>query len=210
MAERKDNYKLQVMQAKRRFLTYNQQELICRCRLRWDADYFYITMLSEPYRIHRGSGDMQRLHAGRWVDGDSFNEVMTILDWLCDSRADRFVSGRWINIVTHGHYFHRQLQEDGDDPLAALVDADPEAFETACRALKGEPLPGADIGYAMELIDGLQVYVQFWHGDEEFKPRLRCLWDEHTERYLRYETTWYATGLLMQRIRERMDAFRGK
>ena len=47
--------------------------------------------------------------------------------------------------------------------------------------------------------------VQLWHGDEEFPPNLRLLWDENTLRYLRYETTWYAAGLLMQRIRERMN-----
>ena len=205
MTQRKDNYKIQVMQAKQRFLGYDQQELIRRCRLRYDEDYFYLTLLSEPYRLDRHSGDMQRLCEGQWVDGDSFNEVMTVLDWLCDSRADRYPSGRWINVVTHGHYFHRQLQEDGYGELAAMVDRDPDAFEAACRARKGEAMSGADMGFALELIDGLRVYVQFWHGDEEFKPRLRCLWDEHTERYLRYETTWYATGLLMQRIRERME-----
>ena len=55
-----------------------------------------------------------------------------------------------------------------------------------------------------QMLDGLRIFVQLWHGDEEFAPRLRCLWDENTERYLRYETTWYAVGLLMKRIKERM------
>ena len=41
MAERPDNYKIQAAQAKKHFLTYDQQELIDRCRLRYDADYFY-------------------------------------------------------------------------------------------------------------------------------------------------------------------------
>jgi hypothetical protein len=63
---------------------------------------------------------------------------------------------------------------------------------------------GADIGYTLELVDGLRIFVQLWHGDEEFAPRVRCLWDENTKMYLRYETTWYAVGLLMGRIREEM------
>lgn len=127
-----------------------------------------------------------------------------MLDWLCDSRRDRYITGRWINIVPHGHYFHRGLQEDVGDPNAELFDKDPAGFAAACRALGGKPLPGADIGYAIELIDGLRIFVQLWHGDEEFLPRLRCLWDENTTRYIRYETTWYAVGLLMERIREYM------
>ena len=204
MAERQNNYQIQVNQAKRRFLTYDQQELICRCGLRFDSDYLYVTVLSEPYRIHRGTGDMERCHGGNWVDGNSFNEVMTILDWLCDSRADRYITGRWINVVTHGHYFHGSLQEDTSNPHARLFDRNPAAFAAACEALKGEKLPGADIGYAIELLDGLRIFVQLWHGDDEFPPRLRCLWDENTNRYLRYETTWFTTALLMERIQENM------
>ena len=205
MAERVNNYDIQVMQAKRRFLTYDQQELICRCNLRFDDDYFYITFLTEPYRIHRRTGDMERRHGGSWIDVNSFNEVMTVLDWLCDSRPDRYITGRWINVVTHGHYFHGNLQDDVNNPYARLFDQNSEGFVAACESLKGEKLPGADLGYAIELIDGLRVFVQLWHGDDEFPPSLRCLWDENTNRYLRYETTWFATGLLMARIKENMN-----
>lgn len=199
-----NNYEIQVMQAKKRFLTYDQQELIARCRLRFDEQFFYITMLTDTYRICRQTGDMERLDRGSWVDGNSFAEVMTILDWLCDSKPDRYITGRWVNIVTHGHYFHKDLQEEGEDPDAVLFDKNPAAFAAACEALQGEKLPGADMGYAIELMDGLRIFVQLWHGDEEFSPRIRCLWDENTLRYLRYETTWYAVGLLMKRIKEKL------
>ena len=199
-----NNYEIQVMQAKKRFLTYDQQELIGRCGLGFDADFLYFSLLSEPYRLHRATGDLQRFHHGAWVDGNSFNEVMTALDWLCDSRKDRRITGRWINVVTHGHYFHGNLQEDVNSPYARLFDRMPDAFCAACEALRGKKLPGADIGYAIELMDGLRVFVQLWHGDDEFPPSLRCLWDESTNRYLRYETTWFATGLLLERIKERM------
>ncbi len=204
MTQRRNNYQIQAQQAKAHFLTYDQQELIARCGLRWDQDFLYLTMLSEPYRIARATGDMERFHGGVWIDGNSFHEVMTILDWLCDSRPDRYITGRWINIVSHGNYFHGSLQEEGNHPNARLFDQNPEAFAAACQALRGEKLPGADVSYAIELLDGLRVLVQLWHGDEEFSPRLRCLWDENTCRYLRYETTWYAIGLLMERIRENM------
>ena len=204
MKPRFDNYAIAAAQAKKRFLTYDQQELIRRCRLRFDEDHFYITFLSDPYRICRRSGDMERLQDGTWVDGNSFGEIMTILDWLCDSRADRFLSGRWINVVSHGHYFHSSLQEDREDPNADHFSKNPAAFRAACLALGGREMPGGDIGYAIELVDGLRILVQLWHGDEEFAPRLRFLWDENTNMYLRYETTWYALPLLIRRIRQRM------
>lgn len=202
MAEKRDNYKLQVLQAQKHFLTYDQLELIQRCALRADEAYLYTKLLSEEYRIGRKTGQMDRLHEGQWVDGNGFNEVLTILDWLCDSREDRYITGRWVNIVSHGHYFHSNLQEDEKDSCAEFFDQNPEAFAHACKALRGEELPGADMGYAIELLDGLCVWVQLWHGDEEFPPRLRFLWDENTLRYLRYETTWYAVGLLRRRLQE--------
>lgn len=204
MKERPDNYKIQVQQAKKLFLTYDQQELIHRCRLRYDENYLYTALLSQPYRICRRTGDMERLVEGVWRDGNSFGEVMTLLDWLCDSRPDRYVTGRWVNLVSMGSAFHRDLQEDTRDPDAVRFDRDPAAFCAACQALKGQPMATADISYAIELLDGMPVLVQLWHGDEEFPPNLRILWDENALRYLRYETTWFAVGLLMQRLREHM------
>lgn len=206
MKERLDNYQIQAAKAKKLFLAYDQQEMIDRCQLQFDESFLYIKLLSDPYRIDRRTGDMERLCGGVWVDGNSFNEVMTVLDWLCDSKDGRYISGRWINPVTHGHCFHNSLQENDKDPHAAMVDAQPEAFRKACEDLGGEELPGADIGYATELLDGLRIFVQFWHGDEEFAPRLRCLWDENVQMYLRYETTWYAVPLLMDRIKERIGS----
>ncbi len=197
-----DNYQIQVTQAKKLFLKYNQQELIERCRLTFDQTYLYTKLLGQKYRIRRDSGDMERLCGGNWVDGNSFGEVMTLLDWLCDSKAERFSTGRWVNIVNRGPYFHRNLQENGVDPDAAYFDKDPRAFCRACETLGGKRVPGADVSYAVCLVDDLGVCVQLWHGDEEFSARLRFLWDENALQYLRYETTWYALGLLRKRLRE--------
>ena len=204
MTQRVDNYKIQAGQAKKLFLTYDQQELIRRCHLIFDDTYFYISFLARSYRIHRHTGDMERKVGDAWVDGNSFGEVMTILDWLCDSKPHRHITGRWVNLVSQCHSFHSNLQESGNDPYAALFDRKPEAFAQACQALGGEWVPGADIGYAIELVDGLRVLVQLWRGDEEFAPQLRYLWDENALQYLLYETTWYALPLLLRRIREEM------
>ena len=206
MKPRVDNYQLQLQQAKKHFLSYDQQEIIDRCRLKYDDAYFYVSFLSRPYRICRGSGDMERMAQEKWVDGNSFAEVMTILDWLCDRRRDRFPANRWVNIVSQGHYFHRNLQEDGEDPDANLFDAHRSAFAAACESLGGRKQTGADVGYAIELIDGLRIFVRLWHADEEFPAQLNCLWDENVLRYIRYETTWYAYGFLMKILREKVQS----
>lgn len=204
MIEKRDNYKIQVQQAKLRFLSYDQQELIQRCRVRFDENYLYTRLLSSEYRICRQTGDMERLEMGKWVDGNGFGEVLTILDWLCDSKPDRYITGHWINIVSHGHYFHRGLQEEKEDADATYFSQNPECFARACEALGGEKMSGGDLSYAIELLDGLKILVQLWHGDEEFPAKLCFLWDENTTRYIRYETSWYALGLLLQKIKKQL------
>ena len=201
--EKKDNYQIQATQAKQLFLQYDQQEIINRCACKADADFLYFFFLSCPYRISRHTGDLHRLQDSIWIDSNTFHEVMTILDWLCDSKPNRYPSGNWINVVSHGHYFHGDLQEK-EDPAARYFDQNPEVFCRACEALGGKRHPSADLSYTIPLLEDLPILLQLWHGDEEFPPRLRMLWDANTHMYLRYETTWYAKDLLMQRLATRI------
>ena len=202
--ERKDNYLIQANQAKQHFLTYDQERLVRKLGARSDKQYIYVTFLNDPYRLERTTGDFQRWDGTAWVDGNSFAEVMTLLDMICDSREDRFISGRWKSMSDFGLMFHQNLLEDRKDAAADIFDRDPEGFRRACIAMGGQPIPGADIGYAIALFDGLRIGVQFWHGDDEFYPRLRYLWDENALQYIRYETMHYVIPLMLKRLKENM------
>ena len=203
--QRRDNYALQTQQAKQRFLTYDTQKLIRKFRLEADGSYLYLRFLGQRLRVEKTTGDMQRQSGSCWLDANSFEEVPTVFDLLCDSREDRSLSGRWKSMQSFGRQFHQNLLEDTRDARADAVERDPEAFRSACLALGAEPFPGADLGYAVELFDGLRFAVQFWHGDEEFYPRLRYLWDENATQYLRYETMYYAVACLHRRLAEKTD-----
>ena len=104
-----------------------------------------------------------------------------------------------------GMQFHSGLLEKERDPWALRFDRDPESLHRACRALGGREIPGADICYSIEFFDSLPLCIQFWHGDEEFSPRLRYLWDENADRYLKYETMYFALNLLHARMEEEME-----
>ena len=201
---RGNNYLIQARQAKERFLTYDQQKLIGKLDLKADENFLYVSMLSQTYRIDRTTGKMERETESGWADGNSYEEVMTLLDLLCDSREDRFLSGRWKNMSSFGLMFHQNLLEDQRDPWAEKFQNDQEGFRKACQALGGVPLPNGDVAYAIELFDGLEIAIQLWLGDEEFPPNLRFLWDENANMYIRYETMYFAKALLLQRIQERM------
>ena len=200
--ERRNNYSIQAQQAKTRFLPYNQQKLIQKFDLRADEQYLYVSLLCKQYRLSRTTGDLDRCSDGVWEDANTFEEVMTLLDLLCDSRDDRWLSGRWQNMQTFGLQFHQNLLEERRDATADRFDRNPDLLHRAAQDLGAERICGGDMGYAFELFDGLKIGLLFWHGDEEFLPRIRYLWDENAKQYIRYETMYYAVNLLQQRIRE--------
>ena len=203
--ERPNNYQIQAAQAKERFLTYDQEEIIRRLHLEADERYLYLPMLSRRHRICRKTGHIEKLTETGWTAANSHGEVMTLLDLLCDSRPDRFLTGRWKAMGSFGLMFHQNLLEGQRDPWADRFEADPDGFRRACLALQGHPFPQGDIAYAVELFDGLNVLLQLWFGDEEFPANLRFLWDENSLMYLKYETMWFAKGLILERIREEME-----
>lgn len=199
---RVNNYLIQAQQAKTRFLTYDQEKLIKKLNLQADDAFLYMTLLYKSYRLSRTTGDLERLEGESWQDANTFEELLTLLDLLCDSRDDRYLSGRWQNMQTFGLQFHQNLLEDRADPFASRIDKNPEFLHNAAKVLAAEVIPGGDMGYAFELFDGLKIGLLFWHGDDEFFPRVRYLWDENAKQYIRYETMYYAVNLLRQRIEE--------
>ena len=199
---RTNNYLIQAQQAKERFLTYNQEKLIEKFNLKFDGQYIYVNLLCKQYRLARTTGDLQKQSESGWCDANTYEEVMTLLDLLCDSRDDRRISGQWQNMQSFGLQFHQNLLEEARDPFAEKIDADPNWLHRAAAALQAEKIPGGDFGYAFHLFDGLKIGVLFWHGDEEFAPRVRYLWDANAKQYIRYETMYFATTLLRRRIKE--------
>ena len=202
---RKDNYAVQAAMARQRFLTYDQQALIRKCALEADSQWLFTRFLAWPYRLHRITGTMERKRSGCWEPANSYEETMTLLDLICDSREDRYVSGRWKNMRDFGLMFHQPLLENTRDPWAQLFQDRPEDFRRACLTLGGIPMDHGDIAYEIPLFENLSIGLQLWLGDEEFPPNLRILWDENALMYLRYETMYFARGFLLQSIREAME-----
>lgn len=203
--ERRDNYAAQAAAAKTIFLGYDQEALIRKFHLRADERYLYPVMLGDAYRLSRTTGDLSRRVGDAWVDGNSYDEVMTLLDILCDSREDRFITGRWKSMQAFGNQIHRNLLEQPRNPTAEIFAGNPDLFTDACRSLGGTPVPMGDLGFGIELLDGLRIAVALWQADEDFPAALRYYWDENALMYIRYETMYYAVGLLVDRLKERME-----
>ena len=190
-----DNFAIKVANAQKFFLTYDQEKLIQKFNLHADENFLYVIMFRMLYRINRQTGGFE-LYRGTWQECNTFGVVMTVLDILCDSKDDRYLTGRWASTQQFGKYIHSSLLELEEDPLAERFDKAPGSFRKACMALGGHPIVGGDEAYAVEVMDGLEIGIFFWYGDEEFPAQLRFFWDENAPMYLKYETMHYTLGYL--------------
>ena len=196
-----DNYQIQMQNAQKFFLRYDQEKLIRKFGLKNDADYLYMTMYGTPYRLCRKSGNLEKYQEA-WVDANTFGEVMTLLDILCDSKDDRYLTGKWMSTQMFGKYFHSGLLEPEYDALADAFDKSPGSLCKACKALGGHPIVGGDEAYGVEVMDGLEIGIFFWYSDDEFPAQLRFFWDENAPMYIKYETMHYTLGYLRSLLKQ--------
>ena len=125
--------------------------------------------------------------------------MLTIFDYLCDAKPGRTPAGEFVSMASLGGHVHTGLA-DRSGPLEKAIDADPAAFRRACLSLGGSEVTGGDLCFELKIFPDLPLRLRFWHADEEFPPALDLLWDKNALDFLRYETTWYAAGVLRRQI----------
>ena len=206
MQHLENNYDKLAGKARARFLTYDQEELIRRNRLEADGDWLYARLLDRDLRLGRRDAALEVREGGLWVPCTGNEEPMVLLDILCDSKPGRHALGGWKTTLDFGFGVHRALAENA--PPTALenrFDRDPDLLRRRVLAMGGrsaEGFGGADLAFLLPFFQDLDLLVQFWHGDEEFAPRLRFLWDAGAGDYLRYETMYYALDMARRRLGE--------
>ena len=199
MLPKRDNYAIQAEEARLRFLTYDQEAMPARK----DSDYLYLFFCGFDYRICCADGHLFRRVAECWLPADSHGEVLTIYDYLCDAKPGRVPAGNAVSMAFLGGHVHSGLAA-ASGSLERAIDSDPEAFRRGCLILGGRECKGGDACFELDLFPDLPVRLRFWHADEDFPPSLDLLWDANTLDFLRYETTWFAAGVLRSRLREAM------
>jgi len=209
MKTKKDNYAIQADRARTIFLKEDQEKLIQKFNLKADQSYLYVRFMDMTYLIDRNSGCIKKTADNvTFTEDNSYDTTLSVFDYLCLSQEERQLSGQWINMQEMGHMIHANLLEGEGDMFAKeakLFASHKEEIEKVCEYLNGQKMPTGDVSYVLRLFDELQVYFQFWDGDEEFPPQLRFLWDTNTEQYVHYDTLFYIVSMLLNRMKELMD-----
>ena len=199
MIQKRDNYAIQAEEARLRFLTYDQEAM----PVPMDDTFLYLRFCGSDYRICRADGHLFRRAGEAWLPADSHGEVLTIFDYLCDAKPGRAPAREAVSMAFLGGHVHANLAA-ASGSLERAIDADPEAFRRACLALDGREAAGGDLCFDLDLFPDLPIRLRFWHADEDFPASLDLLWDRNALQFLRYETTWFAAGVLRRRLRETM------
>ena len=206
---RKDNYAITAQEARKRFLTYDLSKIISKTPLTQDADYLYLTVLDRTCRIGKTTGSTHWSSPTGWEGTSQYNDLLTIFDYLCDGKPGRAAAGEMKSMASFGKLFHSGLLEDSKPTeLEKTIDAHPDLFQKACEKLGGIPFSAGDFAYLIHFFPDLPVAIQFWHSDEDFPPKLRCLWDAAAADFIRYETMFYALGILCSRLSFWIDFYR--
>ena len=74
----------------------------------------------------------------------------------------------------------------------------------ACERLGGEKREKGDTAYELQMFSFLPMVLRFWDADEDFPSSLQLLVDKNILDYMHFETTMFALGHLLQRLREEM------
>lgn len=199
-----DNYKLQVEQATKTFLRFDQNRLIAKHNLAFDEDFLYTSLFSQSVRIDRRTGGMQVFRDG-WEDTYRFGLNMTVMDLLCDSLDNRRACGRMQSMAAFGLQFHSGLSEQMRSRDAEWMQEHAAEVRQNCEALGGVAVPMADICYDIPVFQDLKVRMQLWFADEEFPAKLSWFWDANALQYLHYETMYYALGYLVELLTGRPE-----
>jgi hypothetical protein len=204
-----DNYARQAEQVRALFLEKDWSEVVQRHDFRFDARYLYIPFLGLTLRIDRDCGMIDYGVGKEYGDRHAFahnpnNDLpMVVFDYLCPPSMVCALSGQWMPMQHFGFSFHSDAFETANGMFAkraAFLDEHMEQVAVAIKSIGGLEMPVGDLSFDLQLIGELHVWIQFWRGDEEFPSKLTLLWDAEAQRYMHYETMYYAANLLFSRI----------
>lgn len=203
---RKSNYDMMAEQVRELFLQYDQQIMIDKFNLRYDAEYLYPVFLGTEYRLNRRNGKVTYLtESGEQLAG--YNEVMSIFDMLCYS-GNRTVSlsGSWESMGNLSGMKGGTHKEGGVlSGTADFFSGKTKQLAAACAALGGKPGEKGDVSFIIPVFDFFPVYFQFWEADEEFPAQISFFMDRNALQFVHYETLWFMLSFMTGRLKNDVE-----
>lgn len=192
------NYELTRQQANQLFLSFDEGEIAERLGLPRDDKGLLVSFLGRPYRAERGTGILRRLWDG---EEGGFGETLTVYDYLCESKPGCHPAGEYTTVGNLQAVVTSTIGGGLNANAVKWFAEDPERARRACEAFGGREIARGDLGWEFPVFDGgLNLRLCFWEADEDFPASLRLYWDRNVLDYIRFETTYYASGFLLEEL----------
>ncbi len=201
------NYDIMRDRMELEFTRYDQDAMIRKFGLKSDAGYIFLRFAGRDYRIHRATGRAEWYCEAQqaYIHAD-YSASMTIFDMLAWSRPGCTLDGRFVPPGELGGMVQSASSGIGIfSGQAAYFAGRCEELRQACLELGGKPAATGDVSSIIPLFDFFPVMLQFWDADEEFGAVLKFMWDKNTTDFMHYETVAFATGHLIERLKECME-----
>ena len=78
------------------------------------------------------------------------------------------------------------------------------AFRSACEKMGAEKVPHGDAGYRFSLVDGYEMQILVWEGDDEFPPNAQVLYSENFAAGFAAEDRVVAGDILISTVKANM------
>lgn len=204
---RPSNYDVMRDRMELEFAKYDQDAMIRKFDLKSDASYIFLRFVGRDYRIHRATGRVEWYSTAQqaYIHAD-YSASMTIFDMLAWFRPDCKLDGQFVPTSEFGGMVQSASSDAGIFSGQATYFAGRcEELRRACLELGGKPAATGDVSSIIPLFDFFPVMVQFWDADEEFGAVLKLMWDKNATDFMHYETIAFATGHLIERLKECME-----
>lgn len=196
------NYDRMQEDARRLFLTLDFDAGCRRVGLCPTGDGVSLRAFGESCLVRRLDGEV--------LDGSgkraAFGYAMSVYDVLGRTGDTPRLSGNFVpTSALHGIMGSNSVHEDLGKNSGAYFDGRSDALREACTRRGGTPGTKGDVSFVLPVFDFFPVELRFWEADDEFPALLQWFWDANALQFAHYETLWYMSGQLLERLRAETD-----
>lgn len=205
------NYEIMRNQMRNEFIKYDQTKMIQKYSLKHDFEYLYLDFVQRQYRINRKNGTVEWADdsLSNWMEAD-YNESMTIYDVLCYAKNTARLSGNFCSFsMLKGTVKSFAPGNNMFQSAADYFNGKVKELAAACEILGEKTDIKGDVAAKIYPFSFMPVILQYWEADDEFPANLKFMYDENILEYMHYETIFFMTGHLIERIKDTMKFLGG-
>ena len=157
-----------------KFREGDPQEMADRCALPFDGERFTIRLMGDTFTVSHPDYDIQGDRA------PTNPERILFLRYLLDGRSTP-PTGAFLTYreFPWGEVYLQQFTGRCIKRFAFSYNGRTELLGRIMERLPAHPVKMGDIGYELELMEGLSMQLILWQGDDEFPPNAQILFSEN-------------------------------